>query len=114
MPACDQRCFVAVAGVEFGQDVAHVAFHSMNADHERIRNLLVAEALRSQAEYLLLASGQSGWGVVFVCPRNGHQAAHTAEFFQHTATQQRCDGGVTLHRTAQHGQQFAARMLFSR
>src|SRR5438067_11448613 len=52
--------FGAVGRPDLVEDVAHVAQHGVQADHQRGGDLLVALARRDQAQHLDLAFGQPG------------------------------------------------------
>ena len=85
---------VAVAGVELGEDVAHVALDRVQADAKRVRDLLVQSALGDEAQDLLLARGQ---GRDFPFVAEGGHLTQAAELFQDVPGQRGRDGRFPAH-----------------
>jgi hypothetical protein len=95
------RCLVALAQVQLGQDVAHVALDGVDADDQGLRDLLIGGALRHLAQHLLLPACQGGDLFLRHLPR---LVAQAAELLEHAPAQCGRDGCLASHRPAQHRQ----------
>jgi len=94
--------FVAMAELELGQDIAHVALDGVDADREGLSDLLIGRSGCCQAENFLLAVGQ---GDDFFLGNPWRTTAQAAKLFEHTAAKGRGDGGFAAGGSTEHGQE---------